>query len=74
MPRIVRTRLKWSDVFKRREGQLYAVFSRHLAPFLYPGATVDLSVEQGVLIIRGLRGPDRPKKNSKLATAKRRRR
>jgi hypothetical protein len=58
-------RLQASDVFKRRDGQLYAILSPAWAAWLYPGATVDVSVNGGSLLIRGLSHPDRPKSPTK---------
>jgi len=62
MPRTTRARLKYPEGIKRRDGQLYMVLQRKRARWLFPGATVDLSVKDGQLIIQGLSDPDRPKR------------
>jgi hypothetical protein len=60
MPRQLSIRRKFSDVFKRRDGQLYAVLQRQWASWLYPGAIVEVSIDRGMLLIQGPERPRRP--------------
>jgi hypothetical protein len=61
----VQFRVKYGDIIKRRDGQLFLVLQRKWAKWLFPGATIDLSVEDGELLVRGLTKPDRPKQRAK---------
>jgi hypothetical protein len=53
---------KTQGVVRQRDNQPYLVIPSGIAAWLVPGATLDLTVEDGRLVMSLVRGADRPKK------------